>query len=176
MHCFEPSPMTYEKLVQNTKNYNSIYTNSLALGQTSGEKAFLENSQNNMSSFLKPGEHCWGEIVGETLVEMSTLDRYCEKNRMESIDVLKIDTQGYDFEVLKGAPFLLKHNRIHMIYMEIIFLDIYQDLPPFDMVFRFLNDNNFRLVSFYRFNHQNNLASWSDALFINLQYIQGKNA
>lgn len=170
IHSFEPSPTTYRRLTQNANNYSDVYVNNLALGSSRETKQFLENSYSNMSSFLRPGEICWGEIVKETLVEVSTLDNYCVEKNVPYVTVLKTDTQGYDFEVLKGASALFEGSRIQLILMEIIFSDMYKGLPSFDEIFKFLFDRGFRLVSFYTFRHQNNLASWSDALFLNVHF------
>jgi len=49
---------------------------------------------------------------------------------------------------------------------------MYKNLPRFDEVFRHLTDRDFLLVSIYEMRHQNNLASWADALFVNKQYAR----
>ena len=38
--------------------------------------------------------------------------------KLESIDILKIDTEGYDLEVLKGANDLLRNHAVKFIYLE----------------------------------------------------------
>ena len=169
IHSFEPGTTAYEELTKNTKNYSDVYINNLALGQTSGKKTFHENSSDDLSSFLDIDEDC-PKVVNEVLVEISTVDQYCNQNNIKSIDILKIDTQGYDLEVLKGAISLIKHNHIHMILIEIVFWEMYKNMPPWDVTFRFLTDNNFKLISFYELTYKNHLASWTDALFINPQY------
>lgn len=170
IHAFEPGPETYKSLVRNINTCSDVYPNNLAVGSSCEKKHFLEYSDNSMSSFLKPGSFCWGEITRETPVEVTTLDRYCHENDIPYITLLKTDTQGYDFEVLKGAKALMESNRMQMVLMEVIFSDMYQNLPSFDEIFRFLLDRNFKLVSFYRFYHQHNIASWSDALFLNPKF------
>lgn len=175
IHAFEPSPTAYKMLEENTKTRRQVFTNNLALGQTCGTQVFLENSDSNMSSFLRPGMHCWGEIINEVPVEISTLDQYCKHNDIEYINLLKTDTQGYDLEVLKGAQSLLKDNRIQLIFVEIIFLDLYEDLPPFDEIFRLVRENSFKLVSLYKVSHHHNLAGWSDALFLNTKFKLAKD-
>ncbi len=49
-------------------------------------------------------------------IRLITLDYFIEKNKIENIDLLKIDTEGYEFNVLKG---LSKHNqKIKLVYFE----------------------------------------------------------
>jgi hypothetical protein len=88
------------------------------------------------------------------------------------VDILKSDTQGYEFEVFKGAEQAMRRNRIGLLYFEFIFSDMYQGLARFDEVFGHLADRGFLLVSIYDINHQNNLASWIDALFVNREYYR----
>lgn len=176
IHSFEPGPATFEVLKKNVSSHSNVHVNNLAVGSLSGKKTFLENSYPNMSSFLRPDEYCWGEIVAENEVEVTTLDRYCEEKGIQHVSLLKTDTQGYEFEVLKGAAELLRSNRIEMIFMEVIFSAMYKDLPTFDEVYRFLLDRNFKLVAFYQFYYQQDTASWSDALFINPSFDYGKSA
>jgi FkbM family methyltransferase len=61
-----------------------------------------------MSSFLPLGPDGWGQIVDEREVSIDTIDNYCMRNRISSIDLLKSDTQGFNLEVIKEAhdPYL----------------------------------------------------------------------
>ena len=170
IYSFEPSPTVYEQLVENVKVYDDVRTNNSAVGSASGEQILLENSNSDMSSFMRPGRLGWGKVEKESLVKVVTLDDYCTANQVPFISLLKIDTQGYELEVLKGAQTLMREDRIQMIYLEVNFAELYVGLPRVDDIFRFLLDNNFRLVSFYEFAHQGHLASWSDALFLNLKF------
>jgi hypothetical protein len=134
----------------------------------------LENTFSEMSSLLEPGEMCWGQVVKKTPVLVTTLDQYCQEKGIHFINLLKIDTQGYDLEVLKGAKGLLQSNRIQLIFMEVNFANIYKGQAAFEDVLRYLADANIRLVSLYRFYHKNNVAAWSDALFVNPAFNAGR--
>lgn len=48
----------------------------------------------------------------------STIDRFCDRNNLSGIDILKIDTEGFDLSVLKGARRLLEARRIKFIWVE----------------------------------------------------------
>ena len=41
-------------------------------------------------------------------VDVISIDEYCEKNRIKRINLLKIDTQGSEAEVLRGAKEFIK--------------------------------------------------------------------
>jgi Methyltransferase FkbM domain len=91
-----------------------------------------------MSSLLRPARAAGGAVVAGTPVTVTTLDEYCAANGIERIDLLENDTQGYELEVLRGAESLMAAGRIRLVYLELIFSEMYEGLPPFDLVYRFL--------------------------------------
>jgi hypothetical protein len=140
------------------------------LGSRTGVIDFLENTRSDLSSVLEPGVDCWGAIKARIQVAMTTVDEYCAERDISHIDILKSDTQGFDLEVLKGATQLLKLRRIHLIFLEITFSDMYTRLPRLDEIYGFMTDHGFSLVTFYPFSYQHDRAGWTDALFINPDY------
>jgi FkbM family methyltransferase len=165
IHAFEPSIETYKRLAVNTTQIRGIMLNNMGLGASDGQQAFHESSMPVMSSFLEPDKDCWGELTRDSTVRMATIDSYCVSHNISRIDILKSDTQGYEMEVLRGAEGMLRSGSIYLIYMEIIFSDMYKGLPGLDHIFRLVCDRGFRLVTFYRFEFQNHRAGWTDALF-----------
>ena len=143
---------------------------NLGVGSTNTTLAFQENEYSDMSSFLSPSECSWGKIVRTTSVQVTTVDSFVQDHDIDFIHVSKSDTQGFDFEVFKGASHLMEENRIALIYFEVIFSDMYKNLPSFYEVFRYLSERNFSLVTFYQSHFQNELISWTDVLFINREF------
>ena len=89
-------------------------------------------------------------------------------NKIYNIDVLKIDTEGNDLNVLKGAKKLLSENKIKVIYTEISDTKINfkeKEKSTID----FLNDYNFDLKKIYRNKTFSILSGLrvTDNLFIN---------
>ena len=95
---------------------------------------------------------------------------YCSQHEIPFIDLLKSDTQGFDLEVIKGAQGLLNARKIRLLYLELNFQKLYQDIPRMDEIYRFISDQGFELVSFYKFYYLNGRAGWTDALFIQPQF------
>ena len=166
VHAFEPSPTTFAELQNNVSDKPGVQLWNCALGSSPSRLTFLENSRPRMSSFLPLSRMGGGVIERETEVDVDTVDNFAKQHSIEFIDILKSDTQGYDLEVLKGANDMLENNRIGMIYFEIIFSDMYKNLPRFDEIYAYLTDRGYKLVTFYRFHYQERLAGWTDALFI----------
>jgi len=55
----------------------------------------------------------------EIEVDTQTLDNFCADNKVNYIHLLKLDTEGNEFNILKGAENLLSKNKIKVIYTEI---------------------------------------------------------
>ena len=50
-------------------------------------------------------------------VQSITLDQYCDKNKIEFIDLLKIDVEGAEYQVMLGTKSLFKNKRVrHCIF------------------------------------------------------------
>jgi len=76
-----------------------------------------------------------------TEIELNTIDNYCSKHNIDHIDFLKIDTEGHELKILKGAKRLLTSGQINVIQFEFnemnifskVFLkDYYELLPDYD--------------------------------------------
>jgi FkbM family methyltransferase len=171
---FEPSPQTHETLKKHCEGIPGARTWNCGIGSSNGTLPFREMEHNVKSSFLLPSVKCSGQIVKTTDVPVITLDSFAKEQGIDFVHVLKSDTQGYDFEVLKGASGLMENNRIALVYFEIIFSDMYKNLPSIPEVLRYLTEKNFTLVTFYRQYFQDELLSWTDALFINCEYERAR--
>jgi FkbM family methyltransferase len=165
---FEPSLDTFNQLSTNTSHLDAVHLFNIALGSSKQKKAFHENSSSVMSSFLEIDQIGDKVITGNVLVDVERLDEYCTTKikNVSNIDILKIDAQGYDFEVLKGAQELFDQNKIGMVYLELIFGKMYKGQPIVSDILQFLIENRFKLVSFYDFHYHDNLATWTDGLFV----------
>ena len=120
IHAFEPINLEYLKLV---KRYNrTCYLNNIGCGDKNSIEYFYQTKGTANSSFLKitPGTKWLRErarywntvskqfVVKKSKVKIVTLDSYCKNNKINFIDILKIDTEGYEENVLIGSKNLLK--------------------------------------------------------------------
>jgi len=166
MYSFEPSARPFIGLREVAARYSSANVFQVALGASNGALTLYENSSSDMNSFLEMGNSGSGEVIGKATVQVKTIDSFCAENNIDYIDILKIDAQGFDFEVIKGAKEMIAAGNIRLLYFEIIFSDMYKNVPRFSEVYDFLLDHGFIMVSLYEFHYQKDLAGWTDGLFI----------
>lgn len=91
---------------------------------------------------------------------------------IDFIHLLKVDTQGFEFEVFQGAERLMNENKIALLYFEFNFSDMYKGLPSFHTVHDFLLRHNFSLVTIYQLFYQKKPVSWTDMQFINSNFYR----
>lgn len=87
-------------------------------------------------------------------VQMRTLDEVCRNVGLESIDLLKIDTEGHEVDVLLGARELIEAGQIDTIQFEFghtflhtnyYFHDIFEMLSPRYTIYRILRSGLFEI-------------------------------
>jgi uncharacterized beta-barrel protein YwiB (DUF1934 family) len=97
--------------------------------------SFLKLNKTNKIDFLKK----------EIKINVNTIDNYVKQNNIKHIDYLKIDTQGYEEEVLKGSIETLKSGIVKYIEVEIILSDYYEKTTNFYDMEKILLPLNYRL-------------------------------
>jgi FkbM family methyltransferase len=97
LHAFEPFPESYTKLKQNVGDSNFIILHNTAISNTEGKLVLDTNPFNPSNSIFQTdpmGIMFWGQdilgTVGQTQVESTTIDAFCEKNAISQIDILKM--------------------------------------------------------------------------------------
>lgn len=162
IHSFEPGDSECDQMRTNHKNDNSVYINNVGVGE---KKEFLEfniNANTTHSSFKKLHENTtWikkrSEVkkikngkftISKELKQIITLDDYVNLNGIKTIDILKIDTQGYEDKVIAGTKDLIDKNRIKIIQLEIIFSEIYEKPLNIYNIEKFLIPKGYKLFGF----------------------------
>jgi FkbM family methyltransferase len=122
-----------------------------ALGSSKG-KIQINLSKNSVSSSVLPMRsiHLLAApeslVIGTQTVEMNRLDDISVTGLAGSGPLfLKIDTQGYEKEVLKGAVSLLR--RIEAIQVELSLIDLYEGAPDIVEMISFIKGSGYDLFS-----------------------------
>jgi FkbM family methyltransferase len=128
---FEPHPATFAALIARIGNQARFRAVNTALGSVVGEVEMIEYEQSEINSLTPDARFAkrFGKQGCTIRVQSTTLDIFCAQNSIDHIDVLKIDTEGFDFVVLEGCRSMLERRAVKFIYVE------FNDLQPNDGVF-----------------------------------------
>jgi FkbM family methyltransferase len=114
--AFEPSDSARVRLQQRFKGRSEITIRPCALGDTAGAVQFFEEENAGKGSSVTPG---FLRAAGQPRsVEIRTLDHELAEIGWDRVDFLKIDAEGYDMRVLRGAKAMLQNQRIGIVQFE----------------------------------------------------------
>lgn len=179
IYAFEPHPEAYTNLCSCAAKYADVFTFEMALGNHSGLSNFYINTYSETSSLLEitqTSKEIWGigamTPLGSIQINVSTLDHFLMENPNISIDILKLDTQGTEFQILEGAIDALRQNKVKLIYTEIITLPTYKGQKQLHDLVELLSKSSFDLYGIYNhyYSSSKKLAS-VDAIFVHKSFI-----
>lgn len=165
----EANPRLSEPLHARFAGHPRIEVMSTAAGEREGEIDFNVYEFDAASSFYvcEPGHlSAFGCPEGsETIkVPMTTLTRILDERGLPHVDLLKLDCQGAELAILRGAGQAL--SRVRAIFTEVEFDSIYHGAPRFGEVHDFLRAHGFVLSGLSGFSGRDRSVQWADALYL----------
>lgn len=171
---FEPVSSVYRNLQKCASQYAKWHTYQMALGSKNSTLTIHVAKESVFSSFLTP---CHGliednkgqnEIVAEEAVPVNRLDSIFQELQAQygfRRPYLKMDTQGFDQEVLAGAHDIM--HKLIGLQSEISFLPIYVNMPKVDEMYTLISHLGFDLIGMFPVNLDRDMR-WieADAVFI----------
>jgi FkbM family methyltransferase len=120
IHAFEPSSAAFAALASRFAGRSNVVLNNLALGSEPGRRNLYYDVAGSELSSLYPRqiEHHGISLTNCEAVQVDTLDHYCHTRGIEHIDLLKLDVEGHELEVLKGAAQMFDRSQIAMVSFE----------------------------------------------------------
>lgn len=115
IYCVEPVRENFEELTNNTSGMRNVECLRMGLAEAPGSAQMVLSGRS--STYRVKGDEPLGDEPTET-VTIDTVDRLCTRLGIESISYMKIDTEGHDLKVLKGANELMAAARIDFIEVE----------------------------------------------------------
>lgn len=115
VHAFEPVPKTLAMLRENIElnGFKNIVVNPVAVADKPGELTIFFPSLTTASAYK------YLESDDKMVVPVVSLDSYCEENKIDKIDVLKIDIEGGEVKCLEGAKNIIQRSDKLILIMEI---------------------------------------------------------
>jgi FkbM family methyltransferase len=169
IHAFEPSRATYESLASQAFG-ERVWLYPVALGETAGVRELLRFERSDLSSLLEMDVAAENRFRSEPVaqrerVTVETVDGFLQARGIEVVDLLKIDTQGFDLHVLQGAVEALQAGRVRHVLVELNFVPMYVGQASPVAILAFLERHGLSLVDLYEKVRQGQALAWCSALF-----------
>jgi len=175
---FEPDERTFQKLTK--QGYNDIKYQNIGILDKQDKVNLYLTKKSHCSSVFPPNIEFLSEfpdpkrfdIVNHARITVDTLDSQLKHS---DVDFMKIDTQGSELFVLKGASNILE-NTVFGLEVEVEFTPIYKSQPLFSDVDIFLRKFGFQLFDLKRYYWKRTIGSnigrgkgqiiYADALYL----------
>ena len=165
IYSFEASSKTFNDLVNNVKkirkkhNKTNIEIFNVAIGNSNEKKMFNELPDSNSSTFnfIDQSSSYFKRknkilsvffqkkfVIKKNFIFQIKLSEFIQKNEIKNIDILKIDTEGYELEVIKGLDKDIQ--LVKFIYFEHHYDNMIKKNYTFSDIHDFLSINGFQRV------------------------------
>lgn len=150
IYCIEPISHTYNSLVKNVKGAKTKCF-QYAFGE---QNCSIQMKVNKDTSFSVSNSIITGEAVADENfviedVKMVTLDSFVKENNIVAINLLKIDSEGYDLNVLRGGGDILSEQRIDFIEVEVSMNSTNTFHVNYFEIYHFLQEKNYFVFGIY---------------------------
>jgi FkbM family methyltransferase len=143
--CFEPHPGTFKRLIALAENSGFTAVN-VGFSDAPGRVPLYDyaataesgSSHATLHADVIEGIH-YGQAT-EVEVEVTTIDLYMESERIPHLNLLKVDAEGHELAILRGAQRAIKSGKVDVVQFEfnemnvmsrVFFRDFYEALPGF---------------------------------------------
>lgn len=170
VHAFEPAPGPFETLRGRYGGTAGVHLVQAGLSDQPGELELNVFDNQTLNSFLPMAQGAERTLGGAARVaqvraSVMRLDDYAGKAGIGRIDLLKIDTQGYERQVLKGAEGLLSQKRVGAVLLELNFVPLYENQVWAYELIGLLQGHSLYLVDFYEKCRLGPFLGWCSAFF-----------
>lgn len=155
----EPVPYLFEKLKLTYKNYPHLHFENSAIAKENGSSTFYRLKQSDLPNLpqwydkigsfnkdvvLKSRDYIpnFDDLLIEDTVQTISFRSLIEKYTINKINILHIDTEGYDFEILKMIPF----NELNIDL--ILFEHKHLTAKDYDLAIKLLKSFKYKITKF----------------------------
>ncbi len=177
IYSFEPVPSTFAELHRNVSHYKKVTCFNIAFGEKEEDLEIQivanENSvTNSINPLFQKNLNCSDVKHDSAQIKVKRLDDFVRDNKINHIDLLKIDTENFEIPVLKGANETLESRKVSAIICEAGFLKSNSRNSYFAEVNEILESKGFALFGIYEMGHLGfkNGVHYGNLLYISKEY------
>lgn len=146
--AFEPLGVSYDKTVQRVATCDNVEVYNVALGRTESTEELYVSSNKVSSSLLKPTGHIQFHprisFENKSTVKTINLDNFLRGKRVEEVDLMWLDMQGYEHTVLSHSPETLSKTRY--LYSEVSLKEMYANSVLYNEFKSWLKERGFEVL------------------------------
>lgn len=167
VYCVEPIPELYRRLRQwaNTQD-GKVEVLNLALSSAPSESTFYVRRDSLIHSTLLEPDDKEASQYDEIHVEIETLDRLAERIHLEDDVLIKLDTEGFDLEVIRGGVNTLKRSAAVIVESTFYPTNYGEDCPTFEDILAALHELDYVYRGNIRCGMSNGVCCGADSLFV----------
>jgi FkbM family methyltransferase len=144
IYAFEPVSSVFQRLLENTRGLEHVHLFPIALGSVAGKASIHLRAHDTTHTLVEVDD-----ALSLESVDVETVDRVCQAQALSRIDLLKIDVEGFDLEVLKGAENMLRTSAVRFVLVECGFDPADERHVLFDSIRDYLQPFGYRLFGIY---------------------------
>ncbi|MGQ0584896.1 MAG: FkbM family methyltransferase [Reyranella sp.] len=167
IYCFEPGQGPFRALQAKFQNRKNMHLLNVALG-SHPQKLALQVSENSELNTLVP--RAGADAANATqMTEVTTVDDVVAAHGISHLDLLKIDVQGWEMEVMRGAANLVANQNLIFVFAEVAFKSTETEMQQFGELHAHLEKSGFVLCGFYdllRYGPRKEFILFSNALYM----------
>jgi FkbM family methyltransferase len=144
LYIFEPASVCFNYLLEKNKDLTNITIHQLALAEEEGSSNLFSPWDGSSGASLADVDyiklHMPNTTMSSEIVNTISLDNFCQKHKIEKIDFLKLDIEGFELSALKGSHEMIINKKITFIQIEIGAASLTTKSMLFDF-WKMLNDS-----------------------------------
>jgi FkbM family methyltransferase len=158
VYSFEPIPSTFKRLKNHCIEMSNVSCFDLAFGEKEESQrikilADANSVLNSLNTDVQADLTSSDEGYQSAEVKVKKLDDFAKENKITHIDLLKIDTEGFEMPVLHGASKLLDSQSVSAIVCEAGFMRANTRNTYFGDINDFLEAKGYALFGIYEMGH-----------------------
>jgi FkbM family methyltransferase len=127
VYAFEPAPFVYSQLIENLVPTGDPMIRAHNIGFSDSDKEVelysyaIEGTEISVLSSIDrrlPTQVNQVDVSSTERIRTETIDGFCDRNGINRIDLLKLDVEGHELAILRGASHALASGSISMIQFE----------------------------------------------------------
>ena len=161
IYSIEPNEKLINYQIKKFKQSNNISYHQEAISDSSEMRKFYIRNSMSHSSLNKEHFNFDESAISEIkTIKTITLIEFISNQKIKTIDLLKLDTEGLELDILKSIKSLLLDGKIRYLKVEVTFENL-------EEIMSYVNENNLKIIGFLNIFHLDNKFNMMDVYIEN---------